>query len=88
MLSVTAAAETATKTRMRKAEASEPRMEEARVTKAETSEADKLAFDMHLQRAAVFLEFERGCRARSGHDRLFRRWFALGAVARLAAERR
>ena len=39
MLSATAAAETATKTRMRKAEASEPRMEEARVTKAEASEA-------------------------------------------------
>ena len=38
-LSATTAAETATKTRMRKAEASEPRMEEARVTKAETSEA-------------------------------------------------
>jgi hypothetical protein len=36
MLSASAAAETATKTRMRKAE---PRMEEARVTKAEASEA-------------------------------------------------
>jgi hypothetical protein len=42
MLSATAAAETATKTRMRKAEASEPRMEEARVTKAEASEACRL----------------------------------------------
>src|SRR5271154_4668683 len=39
MLSAAAAAETAAKTRMRKAEASEPRMEEARVTKAEASEA-------------------------------------------------
>ena len=49
MLSEAAAAETATKTRMRKAEASEPRMtkaeaseprmEESRVTKAEASEA-------------------------------------------------
>ncbi len=39
MLSATAAAETATKTRMGKAEASEPRMEEARVTKVEASEA-------------------------------------------------
>jgi len=39
MLSATAAVETATKTRMRKAEASEPRMEEAGVTKADVSEA-------------------------------------------------
>ena len=39
MLSATAAAETATKTRMRNAEASEPRMEEARETKPEASEA-------------------------------------------------
>src|ERR1700739_1394451 len=39
MLSATAAAETATKTRMGKAEASEPRMEEARATKAEATEA-------------------------------------------------
>ena len=39
MLSATAAAETTTKTRMGKAGASEPRLEEARVTKAEVSEA-------------------------------------------------
>ena len=39
ILSATAAAETATKTRMGKSDASEPRMEEARVTKAEASEA-------------------------------------------------
>src|SRR6516225_487178 len=39
MLSATAAAETATKTRMGKSDASEPRMEEARVTKAEAPEA-------------------------------------------------
>jgi hypothetical protein len=39
MLSATAAAEAATKIRMGKAEASEPRREEARVTKAEVSEA-------------------------------------------------
>jgi hypothetical protein len=38
MLSATAAAETATKTRMGKAEASEPWMEQARVTKTEASE--------------------------------------------------
>jgi hypothetical protein len=39
MLSATAAAETATETRMGNAEASEPRMEQARVIKAEASEA-------------------------------------------------
>jgi hypothetical protein len=39
MLSATAAAETAAKTRMGKTGASQPRMEEARVTKVEASEA-------------------------------------------------
>jgi hypothetical protein len=39
LLSATAATETGTKTRMRKAQASKPRMDEGRVTKAEPSEA-------------------------------------------------